>query len=155
MEAPVRRGITFIEIMIVLVITGLIAVTTLPKLFAMFRQQSTIAAADRFVRVHELARSSALRYGRTSQLHIDATGLRFFVDVDTSGTGIRDTIGPIRSVSDLGVAMSSTDTLMCMDARGLPSRTNGLCQAPAGTVVFSNAGRYDSVTVTTLGKVLR
>ena len=42
---------------------------------------------------HSLARSTAVRYARVAELPIDAANARFWVEVDTSGTGIRDTVG--------------------------------------------------------------
>lgn len=150
-----RRGVTLLELAIVLVAIGMMSAVALPRFSAAFRQQATVTAVDRFVRAHELARSTAVRFGRVSRLHIDASTGRFWVDVDTSGTGVRDTIGAIRTLADLGVQMTSTDTLTCFDARGIPSTTSAICQMAAATLVFSQAGRAETLTVTTLGKVLR
>ena len=151
-----RTGFTLLEIVIVCAVLGLISLVAIPRFQAAYRQQATTIAADRFVRAHELARATAVRYGRVAQLHIDATGGRFWVDVDTSGTNVIDTIGPIHyDVADLHAQMSSPDTLMCFDARGLASTVRAKCQTQAVTLVFSSLGRSDSVTITTLGKVLR
>ena len=151
-----RRGFTLLELVIVCAVVGLIGVIAVPRLLDSFRQQATIVAADRFVRAHELTRATAVRYGRVAQLHIDPVGGRFWVDVDTSGTSIRDTVGPIHyDLKDLKVQMTSGDSLMCFDARGLPSTTASKCQAQNVMLVFSSSGRYDTVNITTLGKVLR
>jgi Tfp pilus assembly protein FimT len=145
------------EIVLMLTIFGLVAAFALPSFIQAVRRQNTIAAADMFAREHELARSTAVRYGRVARLHIDAANGQFWVDVDSSaaGVGVRAVIGPIRSVADQGVTFTSADTLMCFDPRGLPSTANAACQGQTGTLVFSLAGRSDSAAVTVLGKVLR
>jgi prepilin-type N-terminal cleavage/methylation domain-containing protein len=151
-----RSGFSMIELAIVCTVLGVIAMIAVPRLLVAFRQQATTVAADRFVRAHELTRATAVRYGRVAQLHIDPVGGRFWVDVDTSGTSIRDTVGPIHyDLKDLQVQMASPDSLMCFDARGLPSTTASKCQVQNVMLVFSSSGRYDTVTITTLGKVLR
>ncbi|HYT70068.1 MAG TPA: GspH/FimT family pseudopilin [Gemmatimonadales bacterium] len=154
MIARWERGFTMIELAIVLVIAGLIAGVAGPKLADGLRQQSVRAAADQFVLAHSLARSTALRYGRVAELRIDAAGTRFWVEVDTSGTGVRDTVGFVRNPADAGVKMTSTRTLLCFDARGLAT-TGGACQPGDATVVFASSSRAATVRVTTLGKVLR
>jgi Tfp pilus assembly protein FimT len=151
-----RSGFTLLELAIGCAVVGLIGIIAVPRLLDSYRRQATIVAADRFVRAHELARATAVRYGRVAHLHIDPVGGRFWVDVDTSGTSIRDTIGPIHyDLKDLNVQMTSADSLMCFDARGLPSTTASKCQAQNVMLVFSSSGRYDTVNITTLGKVLR
>ncbi len=151
-----RTGFTLLEVVIVCATMGVISLVALPRLQEAYRQQATTVAADRFVRAHELARATAVRYGRRARLHIDGPGGRFWVDVDTSGTSTLDTIGPIHyDVSDLRAQLTSPDTLMCFDARGLASTTGAACQAQNVTLVFSSFGRSDSVAITTLGKVLR
>ena len=147
-------GFTFIELLSVLVVIGLILIIALPKLNEAFRQRSVVTAADRLVLAHSLARSTALRYGRVAQLHIDPTKTQFWVDVDTSGTGQRQIIGGVQTLSSGGLTFTATRTLLCFDARGLPTTRTG-CTAGGDTVVFTLSGRTSSVVVTSLGKVLR
>jgi prepilin-type N-terminal cleavage/methylation domain-containing protein len=150
-----RAGFTLIEVSIVLSVAGLIGMMAIPKLESGYRGQAVHGASNDFVLTHSLARSAALRYGRVAQLHIDASTAHFWVDVDTSGTGVRDTIGSVRSVAEAGVQLSSTRSLVCFDARGLATMSNAACQSGDATVVFSSSGWVDSVKVTVLGKVLR
>ncbi len=154
MMALRKRGFTMIELAIVLVIAGLLTAMAAPKLAAAFRQRSVSSAGDQFVLAHSLARSTALRYGRVSELHVDAAAARFWVEVDTSGTGVRDTVGFVHSVAGDGVRMSSTRALLCFDARGVAT-TGGSCQSGDVTVAFASSQRVDTVWVTALGKVLR
>jgi hypothetical protein len=108
------------------------------------------------VLTHSLTRSTAIRYGRVAQLHIDAPTRRFWIDVDTSANGIgqRATIAYVRDVSTIGLQMTSTRTLLCFDARGIAS-TLGSCEPGDAKVVFTDGPKADTVVTTALGKVLR
>lgn len=151
-----RRGFTMIETTIVLALVAIVAAIGAPKLWAALQRRRTASAADQFVLTHSLTRSTALRYGRVAQLHIDATGKRFWIDVDTSANGVgqRATIANVRDVSGDGLVMTSTRALLCFDARGLAS-TSGSCESGDATVIFSDGATADTVATTALGKVLR
>jgi prepilin-type N-terminal cleavage/methylation domain-containing protein len=151
-----RRGFTMIEMLMVLTLMAIVAATGGPKLSEALHRRTTSSAADQFVVTHSLSRSTALRYGRVAQLHIDASARRFWIDVDTSANGIgqRATIANVRDMSGSGLTMTSTRTLLCFDARGIAS-TNGSCEAGDAKVIFSDGATADTVTTTILGKVLR
>jgi prepilin-type N-terminal cleavage/methylation domain-containing protein len=153
MSASGQRGFSLPEVLIVAVITGVLTSMAVPKLTVTFQGRAVATAADQFVLAHSMARSTALRYGRMAQLHIDTVTARFWVDVDTSGTGQRDTIGLVHDVATQGVRLSGA-ALLCFDARGLAA-TGGTCQSGATTVVFREGNSAASLQVTTLGKVLR
>ena len=151
-----RRGLTVIELLMVLSVIGIVAATGGPKVTAVMQRRTTASIADQFVLAHSLTKSTALRYGRVAQLHIDAPGKRFWIDVDTSANGLgqRATIADVRDVSASGVQITSTRTLLCFDARGIAS-TLGSCEQGDAQVVFADGLMRDTVTTTTLGKVLR
>ena len=151
-----RRGFSIIETLMVLTLVAIVAATGGPQLSAALHRRTTSSAADQFVLTHSLSRSTALRYGRVAQLHIDASARRFWVDVDTSANGIgqRATIANVRDVSASGLTMTSTRTLLCFDPRGIAS-TSGSCEAGDAKVIFSDGATADTVTTTILGKVLR
>jgi len=151
-----RQGFTLIEAIIVAGIIGIVAAAGGPKISAALHRRTTASAADQFVLTHSLTRSTALRYGRIAQLHVDAAAQTFWVDVDTSANGIgqRATIADVRYVSDYGLHMASNRALLCFDARGLAS-TIGSCESGDATVIFSDGVVADTVTATILGKVLR
>lgn len=151
-----RKGISMIEAVMVVAIIGIVAATAGPKMSAALHRRTTASAADQFALTHSLTRSTALRYGRIAQLHLDATAQSFWVDVDTSANGIgqRATVGNVRYVSDYGLQMASNRALLCFDARGLAS-TLGSCESGDAQVIFSNGEVADTVVTTILGKVLR
>jgi prepilin-type N-terminal cleavage/methylation domain-containing protein len=151
-----RRGFTMIESLIVLTIIAIVAAIGGPKLSAALQRRTSSSAADQFVATHSLARSTALRFARVAQLHIDAPGKRFWVDVDTSANGIgqRATIANVRDVTAPGLSMASNRTLLCFDARGIAS-TAGSCQTGDAQVIFAEGATADTIATTALGKVLR
>jgi prepilin-type N-terminal cleavage/methylation domain-containing protein len=151
-----RRGFTLVEAILVLFLMAVVAAIGGPKLSAALHRRTTSSAADQFVLTHSLSRSTALRYGRVAQLHIDAATRRFWIDVDTSANGIgqRATIANVRDVSGSGLSMTSTRMVLCFDARGIAS-TVGSCEAGDALVIFSDGETADTVRTTILGKVLR
>ena len=156
MKSIRRSGFTLLELIIVMSILSVVAAMGAPKLSAELRRRTTSTAADQLVTAHSLARATAVRYGRTAQLHIDVTAKQFWVDVDTSANlvGQRATIWYPRDLSQSGVTMSSTRSLLCFDARGIAS-TAGSCQSGDAQVIFTDLDRVDTVNTTSLGKVLR
>ncbi len=156
LKRTVRRwgkGFTLLEMLIVITVMGVIVAVSLPSMVTAFRQRATRGAVDRLAMAHGLARATAVRFGRVAELHIDAANGRFWVEVDTSGTGIRDTVGVMNDL-DGQVTMLSDRTLLCFDLRGLTT-TRGACEAGDALVQFSLLGRTDTLQTTVLGKVLR
>ena len=153
-QRGLEGGFTLIEIFIAMVIIGVSLAVAMPRLVQNYNARATSTAADNFARAHELARATAVRFGRIGEIHIDAANARWFVDVDTSGRGQSGLIGYVRNYQSPGVTMTSTDTLLCFDMRGLRSQ-RGLCQPGAATIRFSRESRVDSLQITPLGKILR
>lgn len=151
-------GMTLIEVVIVLVIVGLIAAISVQSVGPSFRRSATRASSDQFITAHRLARATAVRYGRLAELHIEASTGRLWVEVDTSQAGVQDTIGT-RDLADGALSVSSNRTLLCFDARGLPTTrqtTQGeTCEGPDARLIFTVGDRADTVDITALGKVLR
>ncbi len=149
-----QYGFTILELVTAVMIMGTATAAAVPKLVTLYNATSSRTVADAFVRSLELSRVTAVRMGRVAMLHIDAGQAAFWVDVDSSGTGQRDTIGGVRRYADRGVSVASADSLLCFDMRGLRS-THGGCQSGTATVVFSRPPRVDTVQVTLLGKAIR
>lgn len=151
-----QRGFTMVETVVVLAVIGIVAAIAGPKISAALQRRTTASAADEFALTYSLSRSTAIRYARVAQLHIDPAANRFWVDVDTSatGSGQRATVAYVRDVSSTGLTMSSTRSLLCFDARGLPS-LSGSCEAADAKVIFSDGTMADTIVTTALGKILR
>ena len=155
-DAPAghRAGFTLTQLAIAMGLVGLLALIAIPKLMPAFRQRTVAIAADQFVVAHSLARSTGVRYGRVARLNLTPSLVRFWVDVDTSGTGVRQIIGTVQTLSTPGLTMTATRTLLCFDARGMATSRGG-CTGGADTVTFTLDDRSTTVIITSLGKVLR
>ena len=153
-SAQSERGISLTEALISLVVVGILLAVALPKLIPAFRQGTVGTTADRVVLAHSLARATAVRYGRVARLNLDPSLGRFWVDVDTSGTGLRQLIGSMQYLSTTGLTMTATRTLLCFDARGVGTSRGG-CTGAADTVTFTLGVRSSRLITTSLGKVLR
>ncbi|HEY3744988.1 MAG TPA: GspH/FimT family pseudopilin [Gemmatimonadaceae bacterium] len=151
-----RRGFSLLELVITMSLLAILAATGIARLSGELRRRTTQIAVDQFATAHSLARSTAVRYGRVAQLHINASSRRFWVDVDTSGTGTgqRGTIWYVRDLSEPGLVMTSNRSLLCFDARGMPS-TIPPCESADAQIIFTAADKADTLTTASLGKILR
>jgi prepilin-type N-terminal cleavage/methylation domain-containing protein len=151
-----RRGFSLLELVITMSLLAILAATGITRLSGELRRRTTQVAVDQFATAHSLARSTAVRYGRVAQLHINAPARRFWVDVDTSGTGSgqRGTVWFVRDLSEPGLVMTSNRSLLCFDARGMPS-TLPPCEPADAQIVFSASDKADTLTIASLGKILR
>lgn len=148
------NGFSLVEMSIVMAILGVMVGIVMPSLVDSLGRRATQGAADRLTMAHSLARATAVRFGRVAELHIDAANARFWVEVDTSGTGIRDTLGLMNDLSEEQVTMSSDRSLLCFDARGL-STTRNTCESGDVLVEFARAADTTVFQTTVLGKVVR
>ena len=156
-DGPIGRsskGFTLIEMAVVVMILGVMLGMVMPSLVNSLRQRATQGAVYRLTAAHALARTTAVRFGRVAELHIDTANVRFWVEVDTSGTGIRDTLGLMNDLSEEQITMSSDRSLLCFDSRGLATTRNA-CESGDALVQFSLSGLTESFQTTVLGKVVR
>ena len=153
-SAQCERGISLTEALIGLVVVGVLLAVALPKLIPVFRQGTVGTTADRVVLAHSLARATAVRYGRVARLNLDPSLGRFWVDVDTSGTGLRQLIGSMQYLSTTGLTMTASRTMLCFDARGFAT-TRGGCAGADATVTIALGTRSTTLTITSLGRVVR
>ena len=152
-----QSGFTLLEGIIVMSILAVLSAIGAPTLSESVRKRTTAGAADQFVAAHSLARATAVRFGRTAELRISPSDKKFWIEVDTSATGInqRAILWTTRKIEkSTGLTMNSTRTRLCFDARGL-ARTSSTCEGGDAQVIFSMAGVADTVKTTVLGKVLR
>lgn len=152
-------GFSLLELLYVLMITSVLLSMAWPD-SAQRDKRRVRTALDQYASAHRLARSTGIQHGVMGELHIDADNDRFWIEVDTSGFGVTDTIGIVRDLADQdGVELNSTRSLVCFDGRGLPDlRDNSqgdTCEPPDGLVIFSLRAEVDTLEITALGKVIR
>ena len=151
-----RAGFTILDIILVISFVSLMAGITFPRIANIQTRFAVRGYVNTFMSVHSLARATAVRQGRVAELHIDATNDLFWVEVDTTldGSGVMDTVGAIVNAAEMGVDLSSTQTLLCFDGRGLASTAAG-CATAGATIAFTLGDQADSITTTALGKIRR
>ena len=147
------NGYSVLELVVIISIVSVITSIVTPSLSTAFQQRATQGAVDQFMTAHALTRATATRFGRVAELHIDSANVRFWIEVDTSGTGIRDTVGVVRDLSG-EVTMRSDRSLLCFDSRGLVT-TRNTCEAGDARVRFSHGDRTDDFETTVWGQVER
>ncbi len=152
-----RLGFSLLEVLIVVTLMMVLAGFAVRAFGDTVVQWAVEGAANEFVSRHELARSTAIQFGRTSRLEVDTAAGRLWVEVDTTFliTGARDTIGSIAELSGDGVGITASRTTFCFDGRGVPTSAGTGCSASAATLLFHRGVAAETLTVSVLGKVIR
>ena len=151
-----ESGFTILDIIIVITIVALLAGITFPQIGKMQTRFAVRGYVNTFMSLHSMARTTAVRQGRVAELHIDAANDLFWVEVDTTvdGSGVMDTVGVVVDVSDMGVDLRSSQTLLCFDGRGLASTAAG-CATGGAAIAFIRGAEADTIATTPLGKIRR
>ena len=149
-----ESGFSVAELLMVMTLVALLAIIVNPPIAPFAQRAGASAAADQFMAFHELARSSAIKYGRLTELHLDPSGGQFWVQVDTARATPADTVAVVTDLTKRGVRMTTDRTLLCFDARGVAT-ARGACGSGLATVVFSVQSHRDTVWVTAAGNAIR
>ncbi len=151
-----KSGFSLLDILIVVTFVGLLAGITFPRIADVQSRFAVRGAVTAFMGAYSMTRATAIREGGMAELHIDSANDRFWVEVDTTldGSGVMDTIGVVIDVGDQGLTLSSTQSLLCFEGRGMPSSASG-CATTGATISFSYENEADTILTTTLGKLLR
>ena len=152
-------GFSLLELLYVLMISSVLLSMAWPNSEQRDKQRVR-GAANQYASAHRLARSTGIQHGVMGELHIDTLTDRFWIEVDTSGSGVTDTIGIVRDLNDQdGVDLNHERTLVCFDGRGLPDLNKNsrgdTCEPHEGLVTFSLREEVVTLEVTVLGKVIR
>ena len=150
-----RSGFTMLELMVVIVIVGVLALIGFPKIKDAIQKtyvRSARVAAGTYVAT---ARAAAIQRGCRGVVHFSASAGSVWVTVcprmATGGSGTIDTIGVVSQLGTLyNVTLSDTQDSVQFDPRGLRLNNNST------TVRFTaSSGEQDSIVINQLGKVVR
>ena len=148
------RGFSVIELAMVLTLVALLAMIVNPAISPFAQRSSARSAVDEFLTFHSLARSMAVKYGRVTELNLDPTLGRYWIEVDATGAGTADTVRMVADLTERGVQMSSDRTRLCFDVRGIQTARGG-CGSGLTTVVFTATNYRDTVWITAAGNAIR
>ncbi len=148
-----QRGFTFVEILIVMVLIGIIASLGIPRIRGAIYKQNVRSARVLAGTLVVKARAAAIQRGCATAIHFSpgASGRIWVTSCKTNSTVGLDTLGGIERISArYGVTfMASTDSVRYMP-NGLALNNN------AGTVLTFVSSTYsDSITINSVGKVVR
>jgi Tfp pilus assembly protein FimT len=153
-----RAGFSIVEVLGVVVIVAILSGFVLAP-FSEYQGKMALAdAVQEITGIHQQTRSAALRTGQLAELHLEASTGRFWIESQDFRSGVRDTIGSVRTVNS-PVSVSTDATVLCFDTRGLPVTgtvdSGTTCEGPASTIVFTIGNVADTLQFTTLGRVSR
>lgn len=155
-RASPRAGFSLAETLVVMTVLAIAGTVAFIPGVRYVRQMSVKKSVASFTAVQSLARSAALQFAG-AELHIDAAENRYWIVADTSAAAGVDTISTVRGTGD--VDLSSTDSILCYDARSLPatgaSFNGSACGGPAVAVVLAAAGTVDTVRISAMGRIER
>jgi type II secretion system protein H len=143
-----RGGYTLAELLTVIVIAGIIASIAVPRLSTFVRQLSARSAVSKLVSDLTLARTQAVREGRTVSLTVTGTGT-YTVTVDQGA----DPDKVLKSVDVAGtqknVSLTPNPTTISFDPRGMLRPGSG------DRLVVTRGTITDIVSVSAVGRVYR
>ncbi len=149
-----RSGFTIHEIAVVLVIAGVAAALTLPKMLSAVPRANVRSARYGFGALAARTRAVAVSRGCRATLNFTtgAAGKVWVTACKVSGTGTLDTIGKVVPFSSrYSVTVTSSQSALQYDPRGISVGYQ------SATVVFTatTGGIKDSAMINKLGKVVR
>jgi prepilin-type N-terminal cleavage/methylation domain-containing protein len=152
-QQPTRRsGFTIHEIVVVMVIAGIAAALTMPKMLSAVPKTNVRSARYGFDALAARAHAVAVHRGCKATLNFTtgAAGRVWVTACKVSGTGI-DTVGRVeRLAARYGVTMTSSQSSVQYDPRGISVGYQ------SATVLFTSTGSSkDSAMINKLGKVVR
>lgn len=151
-----RRGFSLLEAILAVMIVSILTTFALPQLAPAMSRVSVRSAASTFTARHSLAKTLAVRQGSEARLVVDIDASRFWVVVDTSSGGppVWDTVGAPVDLTENSVAIASTTSIFCFNARGLAKSGSG-CPGEGAAISFKRGDYTATLQITALGKVFR
>jgi Tfp pilus assembly protein FimT len=132
----------------VIILAALISAMVVPRLYGFMRQLSARSAASQVVADLSLARTQAVREGRTVSLRVTGAST-YKVTVDNGATILRT----VKTVDVRGaqraVTISPSTARVIFDSRGM------LLPGSSSQLLVSRTGRIDTVSVSAVGRVYR
>ena len=140
-----RRGLTLVELLLVIVIMGVIMMITAPKLRGISTNTSLRSASQELTMRLALARQTAIRRGAVAVLHLSNDKAWLMIEKNGSQSVSGDTL---RFVKKYGVYLSATIDTVRYNPRGVAS------MGSTQTFTVTKDGATQKVCVTGAGMML-
>ena len=146
-----NRGFSFIEMLVVFIIVGIVVALGLPLLRDSLQKTNVRSAKAGMATLVAKARAAAVSRGCTATMTLTSgpTGTVAISVCNVAGGGAQILGGVDSLAARYKVAMTPSATTMQFDPRGLSVNYSGM------TVLFSSGTASDSVIINPLGKVVR
>jgi len=146
-----QRGFTFVEILIVMVLIGIIASLGIPRIRSAIEKQNVHSARVAVGTIVVKARAAAIQRGCASAVHFTSgtSGTVWVTTCKTNTSGL-DTLGGIESIAG---RWNVTFTASADSIRYMPNGVS-LSNAASTLLKFTSNGNSDSVVVNSVGKVV-
>ena len=155
-RARSAAGFTIIEIIIALVLVSIVYAIALPSIGRTRVSASVHNARHVVVSSISLARATAMRFGGSAVLRLDAANDRLWVEADTTLSKSGEELvrlGYFDFGNELHVNLDSNRTALCFNGRGIGT-TGTACPQAGATIVVFRGDRADTVRVSPTGRVL-
>lgn len=146
-----RSGFTFVEILIVMVIIGIVAALGIPRIRDAVQKQNVRSARAAIGTMVAKARAVAVDRGCRSTLYVTSgsNGKAWVMACVTNGTG-RETIGAVEELAArFNLTITAGKDSIAFDPRGLATVNQ------TTVITFQSNAIKDSVVINGLGKVVR
>ncbi len=158
MDLRVRSaaGYTIIEIVFALVLVSIVYAIALPSIGRTRISASVHNARHVVVSSVSLARATAMRFGGSAVLRLDAANDRLWVEADTTLSKSGEEmvrLGYFDFDAELNVNLDSNRTTLCFNSRGIGT-TGTACPQAGATIVVFLVDSADTVRVSPMGRVL-
>jgi prepilin-type N-terminal cleavage/methylation domain-containing protein len=140
-----KRGVTIIELLIVMTLIGVIAGFAFPRIGDAITKQNVRSARTLFIGTHAKARATAIQRGSQTQLIL--AGGRLVIQAANPVTNVVQQVGNVEDLgSRYGVTVQPTNVTLTFDARGIGMETTettiSITKGSYGNqIVFSPVGR--------------
>lgn len=146
MGTPSRQGFTLLELILVVVVSGIMLVLGLPSMVSSLQRTDVAGARTKTVALFGYARSTAIESNRHASLVLTPTSAMIMAQAPGGGM---DTLA-LEDFSVSGVSVTSSRASITVDPRGVAT---GLGTSTA-IIVLSKGGYADTVQITGFGRVI-
>jgi len=145
-----RRGFTFMELMVVLAMIGIMTAVAIPYLRSSTSKGAARGAADAVTALHARARMAAIQRGRSAKLVIPSGTNRVLVVANKVTTSGVDTLGKVLDLAgQFGVTITSTSDSIPFSPRGIGNLGSSI------TIIISKSGFSDTLRISRGGRLSR